>query len=296
MNTIDLHMHSDYSNDGEYSPEELARRCHDAGLRVMAVSDHNCCRACEEAIRAADAYGITCLPAIELDCMFCGENLHILGYGIDCTDQRYAQLEEELAGQERATSAPRIRKMRELGLHIDEDKAYSLAHYGFVTGEVIAEVALGDPENDDHPMLRPYRPGGSRSDNPYVNFYWDWCGPGKTAYFPFRFISLAQAVDLIVSTGGIPVLAHPGNTVRDNEKLLHDILAEGVQGIEAYSGYHSAEQTAYYRAQALRYGVPITCGSDYHGKTKPAILLGSIDLGDDEKRILESLREWGLIH
>lgn len=42
---VDLHMHSSYSDDGEYSPQELVRKCFDAGIRVMSVTDHNCVRA-----------------------------------------------------------------------------------------------------------------------------------------------------------------------------------------------------------------------------------------------------------
>ena len=37
---MDLHMHSYYSDDGEFSPEELVRQCAMSGIRVMSIADH----------------------------------------------------------------------------------------------------------------------------------------------------------------------------------------------------------------------------------------------------------------
>lgn len=50
---IDLHLHSQYSEDGEYSPEELVRQCYQKGVRILSITDHNCVRANEEALKAA---------------------------------------------------------------------------------------------------------------------------------------------------------------------------------------------------------------------------------------------------
>ena len=301
MNRIDLHIHSIFSNDGTYAPEELVRMCGEAGIRVMAVADHNSVKACLPAMEAAKEAGITCVPALEIDCTYRapsgqkGTDLHVLGYGIDPLYPGLARLEEELAEQERASSRPRLEIMKEMGLKIDEEKAYGLAHYGYVTGEVIAETALADPRNDGHPMLEPYRPGGSRSDNPYVNFYWDWCAPDKPAYVPIAFISLEECLELIHSAGGTPVLAHPGNNVKEDGALLDEILSCGVRGIEVYSTYHSREQEDYYRKKADEHSLLITCGSDYHGKTKPSIFLGKMELREDEERILAGMKGLGYV-
>mgnify|MGYP002800014212 CR=1 FL=1 len=294
MSWIDLHMHSAFSNDGDFTPEELVGKCQAAGIRLMAVADHNSCKAVQGEMAEAKKRGISCISAIELDCCYENVDLHVLGYGIDVTDSRFAELEENLADEERASSAPRLQMMRERGLVIDEKKAYDLAHYGYVTGEVIAEVALADPRNDGHPMLKEYRPGGSRSDNPYVNFYWDWCAKGKEIYIPIHFISLREAISLIQSSGGTPVLAHPGNNVKEKDELLDEILKCGIEGIEVYSTYHSPEQIKYYRKKADDYHLAITCGSDFHGKTKPSIRLGTMDCGGEEDRIAEGLRGLGI--
>lgn len=294
MNRIDLHMHSIYSNDGDYQPEELVAMCKEAGIRIMAVADHNSCKACEAAVKAADASQMVCIPAIELDCRYVDTDLHVLGYGIDYRDPRYAQAEEQLARQERESSEPRIRMFRDAGLKVDEERAYQLAHNGYVTGEVIAEVTLTDPANDGHPMLEPYRAGGKRSDNPYVNFYWDQCGPGKSYHIPIEFMSLSHAIELIVTSGGIPVLAHPGNNVKEDDTLLEEIIGCGIRGIEVYSSYHTEAQIRYYAEKAERYGLYKTCGSDFHGKTKPSIHLGEMQC-DAEEEIRLGLQRLGFI-
>jgi predicted metal-dependent phosphoesterase TrpH len=38
---VDLHLHSDYSHDGQSSLDELIQRCADCGLDRIALTDHN---------------------------------------------------------------------------------------------------------------------------------------------------------------------------------------------------------------------------------------------------------------
>ena len=292
MNQIDLHIHSIYSNDGTFTPEELLRQCAAAGIQTMAVADHNTTLDRVLALQLSWRCGVQVIPAVELDCTYRGTDLHVLGYGIDVTDPRFHKVEQELAEQERASSEPRMRLLQGLGLAFDEKAAAGLAHYGYITGEVIAEVALQDPRNDGLALLEPYRRGGARSDNPYVNFYWDYCAPGKPAYVPISFISLKEAVQLIVSSGGVAVLAHPARNVpREREDLLLEILQQGFAGVEAISSYHTPEQRAYYERLAEDRGLLVTAGSDYHGKTKPAIQLGKMDLHYGGLPLLQRLRE-----
>lgn len=70
------------------------------------------------------------------------------------------------------------------------------------------------------------------------------------------------------------MLAHPGVNLRDRVELLDPILETGVDGIEAFSSYHSEEQAGVYHKAACDRFKMFTCGSDYHGKTKPSIRIG----------------------
>lgn len=272
MNTIDLHMHSIYSDDGEYTPTELMKMCKDAGLTTVAIADHNSTSAIAEAKKAAKALGINYIPAIELDCTIHGVDLHVLGYGIDENNQALLDNAEYVKKQAQNVGKEQIEKVKALGFYIDEDACYALSHEGVITGEIIAEVALQDERN--HPLMKEYLPGGSRSDNPFVNFYWDYCAQSKPAYVPIHYISLKEAVDMIYAAGGIAVLAHPGNNTKENLSLIDAIFAYDVKGMEVYSSYHSPEQIAFYKDYAEQHYLMITMGSDFHGKTKPSIALG----------------------
>lgn len=110
---------------------------------------------------------------------------------------------------------------------------------------------LAQPEYNDHPLLAPYRAGGARSDNPYVN-------------------------------------------LKGKKYLLGGIIDLGVDGIEAFSSYHTPSQTADALAVAQTHGLFVTCGSDFHGKTKPSIALrqhGCTIPGEEMERQMEALLE-----
>jgi hypothetical protein len=143
------------------------------------------------------------------------------------------------------------------------------------TGEMFAEILLAKPEYADSDILRPYRTGGPRSDNPYVNFYWDYYSQGKPCYAHVEFPSLEDTIRVIHKNGGKAVLAHPAVNLKNRYELLGGIIPGGIDGIEAYSSYHAPAEAAFFRDKAKEYGLFVTCGSDYHGKTKPAIQIGA---------------------
>lgn len=274
MVKIDLHMHSAYSQDGEHTPQELARIAAREQIGVLALTDHNSVRGVKEMIAAGKAAGIRVIPAIELDCLFAGYEPHLIGYGIDPDLPAFAAVEAHVEAEERRIAAERLDLIAGLGMRVHR-KALLAKMDGVVTGEDIAEDVLTNPENDGREDLLPYRPGGRRADNPLVNFYWDYCAVGKPAFVPMRYLSLAQAVDLVRRAGGVPVLAHPGQTFAGQETaLLTRALALGIWGIEAYSSYHTPQVSRMLCDFAAEQGLIVTCGSDFHGKIKPAIHMG----------------------
>ena len=275
---IDLHMHSYYSEDGEFSPEELVSRCLEAGIGVMAVSDHNCAKANREAKKAAGEKGILYIPAIEIDCTFEGVNLHVLGYGIDADSCDFAEIEENIAGQNVQASKIRLEKIKELGFFVtaeELDRKIEGSYWKHVwPGELFAEVLLSKPEYGENELLLPYRPGGARSDNPYVNFYWDYCSQGKPCHAPVNYPTLEEITEVIHRNGGRAVLAHPGNNLKNHMELLDPIVDTGLDGIEAFCSYHGEKEREFFREYGKKRDLILTCGSDYHGKTKPAVFLG----------------------
>lgn len=274
--TVDLHLHSNVSMDGELPPETLMRQCAVAGLNTVALTDHNSVRGVAQARLAARVHGIRLVGGIELDCIWEGRTLRLLGYGIDETRSVFADVEENILRQERHASGLRIELIRKCGIQIDGAWLCSHARDGVITGRLIAEAAMNDAENVNSALLEPYQPGGWRSDDPYLNFCQDYCTPGKPAYVPIRYMQAAEAIRMIHACGGVAVLAHPGLSGAPLQNELQRLAALGLDGLEAYSNYHTPEQTAFYCEQADALGLLRTCGSDFHGKAKPSIRLGGI--------------------
>jgi predicted metal-dependent phosphoesterase TrpH len=280
-NQLDLHMHSNISNDGEYSPSQLMQMCKQHGLKTVALADHNSVRGIEDAQKSANELGIEFIRAIELDCQFEGVNLHLLGYGIDPTVPEFEKNEMDILKKEQDASSKLIHLVQDLGIHLEIEEVLDLAIEGVVTGEMIAEVALEDKRNQNNPLLEPYRKNGKRSDNPYVNFYWDFCSQGKPAYVPIQFLGLNEAIQLIRKARGIAVLAHPGINIGKDQKILEGIVSSGIDGLEVYSSYHDESMVAFYVKQAEKFYILKTMGSDFHGKTKPAIKLGCMSCHEE---------------
>lgn len=274
----DLHLHSRYSDDGEFTPAQLARMCAENGVTTMSVTDHNCARANREAAPAAGAAGVRYVTGIEIDCVFQGAGFHVLGYHIDADSPDFVWIEENVARQGAGASVAMLEKTQELGFPVTEGEMRALSRGRYWadlwTGEMFAEVLLKKEELAEHPLLAPYRSGGARGDNPYVNFYWDFYAQGKPCHAQVTYPTMEDAVSIIHKNGGAAVLAHPGMSLKGREALLDGILRLGLDGIEAYSSYHTPGQAAEFERVARENRLLATCGSDFHGKTKPTVPIG----------------------
>ncbi len=290
MSYIDLHMHSYYSDDGEFEPKQLIDLCLEKNIKYFSIADHNSVRGIKEAKEYCVGKNINIILAIELDCTFKEINLHVLGYGIDYDKTVFYDIEDNIIKQEQFASKKRMKLVKELGIDFSDEVINSLSRNGVVNGEMIAEAAMEFDKNHENPLLMPYYENGSRSDNPYVNFYWDYCAQGKAAYAEVSFISLQEAINIIEESGGIPILAHPGNNIKENINLLEQIISCGIKGIEVYSSYHSKEQVEFYKKFSLKHKLLLTCGSDFHGKTKPSIVIGGTDCEGIEDKIISQLK------
>lgn len=292
MGKIDLHIHSNFSDDGELEVEDIVKLSLSQGMEAISICDHNSVGGVRRAIEYGNTTGVEVIPGIEIDCIYNSIDLHVLGYYIDYENVEFQRLEEDIIRQEKEAGVKRIRKLREnTGLKIDEKEVLERANGKTITGELIAEVLLGKEENINNEVLRPYLRGGNRSDMPYVNFYWDFFSQGKAAYVPINYISLREAINIIKNSGGVPVIAHPGNNLKNNMDMIDSIIKEGICGIEAFSTYHSLKQIDYFYKKALEHNILVTCGSDFHGKNKPNIKIGECGCNLDYNSIITPLKK-----
>lgn len=283
MAKIDLHMHSIISIDGELDPGEVVRRAAARGLEAIALTDHNSVRGVAGASEQAGRLGIRLAKGVELDCRLGERNLHLLAYNIDVSAPVFADIEEEILDQEQRYSGRRMEIFHQMGLKFDDSRVCASNPYGLAVTEDIAREALNEPANDGCELLKPYRPGGQRCDNPYVNFYWDFASQGEPAYLAVKYRSFEELNRAVLDMGGVTVIAHPGATVGRDEEAIRYMVGCGVRGLEVFSSYHTAQQRAYYGDLAGRLGIAATAGSDFHGKSKPGLMPGDTGCSPEEE-------------
>ena len=289
---IDLHMHSLYSDDGEFSPEEIIAMGKKEEMEIMALTDHNSVKGVDEMTEYGKKAGIKVISGVEIDCVYKGINLHMIGYGIDHKRKEFLEIENEIFEKEMTIAKIKIEKLKEnTDLIVNEEKIFKIAAGNIVTGEIIGEVVLGEEKNRSNPLLKEYFNNGAKSDMPFVHFYWDFFSQGRIAYVPMGFRPMTEIVKLIKESGGLAVLAHPGNNFKNCLEIADDIIKEGIDGIEVFSTYHSPEQIDYFYNRAEKNNLLMTFGSDFHGKNKPHIRLKGYPVPEKYEGMKEKLVE-----
>lgn len=274
MNNTDLHIHSKYSLDGELEVPEIIDKCIKNEINIISITDHNSINAIYEAIDSCVISGIDYIPGIEIDCSYNGIDLHLLGYNIDWQSNDFEELEESVKKKVMSSLPEMIENLNSLGIQITEDEVVDKAQGKLPCGELIAEVLLKNDEYHSKKILSPYMNGGKRSDMPYVNFYHDFFAQDKPAYVKINYMDFDDAIELVKSNNGIPVIAHPGMNFKGKEELVIELLNRGVEGLEVFNNYHNIKQMEYFADLLIQGSSLMTCGSDFHGKNKPLIDIG----------------------
>ncbi len=271
----DLHIHSIHSNDGEHSISKLIKLLLESGVDTFSITDHNCVGGSREAKEiAALEEGLNFISGIEIDCNYKGTDLHLLGYQIDENSRDFDTLELNFRQTHMDAIPKMISNLKKLGVEIDQDELMKESGGEPPSAELFAELLIKNPDQHSNPRLKPYLPGGERSDMPLVNFYLDFFAQGKPAYVKFEHLDFKDAVALVRSNGGIPIVAHPGLNLEGKEALVNELMDQGAAGLEVFNNYHSDNQVAYFAEQISKRAALMTPGSDFHGKIKPLISLG----------------------
>lgn len=275
---IDLHVHSSYSSDGEVPPARLVEMAAELGLTAVALADHDTVDGLDEFTETGKSSGVETVPGVELTVDHGGGYLHILGYFIRHGSGRITELINRLTEARIEQAAGRVARLRELGLVLDEKRVAYYARGLPPVGPVIAMAVLERPENRDHPLLAELYEG-PKADTPYFHFDRDVLSGGKPAFVPVERPSPAETVDVIWDSGGVPVLAHPGEQFslpEDRDDIIR-VIDAGIAGLEVYCSYHDAADEEAFGGLADELGLVKTAGSDYHGSpVKPHIKMGQI--------------------
>jgi predicted metal-dependent phosphoesterase TrpH len=255
--SADVHTHTSRS-DGILEPAELVRQAAEAGVRLLAIADHDTLAAYRELTapgRDPLPVGLELVPAVEINAVTRdlaldlpeGE-LHILGIGVDPHDDRFEELLVRQRGSRRVRFHAIVARLREIGLPVDAQvEALDL------TGD----DALGRPTLARALVTAGY---AATVEDAFERFI----GHGMPAYLPRAGLGPVEAIRAIRAAGGLASLAHFAEAPL-RLPLLRDLIAEGLNGLESHHRSFDAETRAAVGAVARDLGLVETGGTDYHG-------------------------------
>jgi predicted metal-dependent phosphoesterase TrpH len=285
---VDLHIHSSYSEDGDYSVDHIFKLAVAHDLAAIALTDHDTLSQITPAFEAAKLHSIEAIPALEITTIY-PEDLsqqHILCYFADPSNASLISLCEQTRRDRMTLALERLAALEKIGLRHNSDLFNMRCATASPTATSVILSILEHSENRDNPLLAGYF-NGDKSGDRIMTFYRDFLGRGKPGFVPFRSIGTRNAVETVLSSGALPVLAHP--IFAKDQSILNDIISYGIIGIEVWSSYHSEDDTRKYIDIASKHGLIGTAGSDFHGPTaKPGVPFASVT---GEYNIVEALKE-----
>lgn len=250
---IDLHLHSNVS-DGTGSPTDVVREAHAAGIRTMALTDHDTADGWDEAREECLRLGMTFVPGMEFSARIEQGSIHILAYLVD---PNFAPLAEELDKLQN----DRVNRLRQMTENVGAD-------YDITWDHVMEQVAasgksLGRPHLADALVAQGII--GERGEA------FDGILSKNGPYYVSQYaLGPIDAVKLIRAAGGVPVMAHPTTKGRVAPMEYIDRLIEaGLGGYEIEHRENMEPGKTILRELCVERGLIITGSSDYHGTGKP---------------------------
>jgi 3',5'-nucleoside bisphosphate phosphatase len=261
---FDLQSHSTRS-DGTLEPALVVASAAQAGVQLLALSDHDSVDGVSEALAAGNELGVRVAPAVEISALDDGSDppreLHILGYLIDHLDQRFARrLATFLEDRERRTLRMG-EALRQLGFELDERAISERLEAGRPIGRPhLAQAVLGHEANSQRLQAEGIDDVGSLIKAYLIE--------GKPAYRIRETPTVAGAVEAIRDAGGLAVWAHPFWDVSDPDEVVASIErfeGLGIDGVEAFYITHTESQTRMLAMRCEERGLLSTGSADFHG-------------------------------
>ncbi|MES2208900.1 MAG: PHP domain-containing protein [Chloroflexota bacterium] len=252
--TVDLHTHSTRS-DGLLEPAALVAAAAAAGVRLLAITDHDTLAGVREVLAAGVCpAGLELMPGIELNAVTDRPDLresevHVLGLGVDPDDEG---LEATLALQRerrRMRFDLMVAQLASIGRPIDNALEALPA-----TGD---DDALGRPRVARAMIASGYVTSVEEAFDRYLS-------RGRPGYVPREGLGPIEAIRAIRAAGGLASLAHFSEAPYRPE-VIRELQDAGLGGLEVYYRTFDAPTVASMKAVASGFGLVATGGTDYHG-------------------------------
>ena len=261
---IDLQTHSNFS-DGSMSPSELVREAKQLGLSAIALTDHDTIEGIPEFLEMGQKLNILTVPGVEISIdtkLPNNGHMHMLGLFIDHQNHDLVSKLDYLRFHRNERAQKILKKLHELGAEVSLSELQNEAGEGSIGRPHIAKIML--------------RKGIVSTLQEAFDLY---LAKGQPAYVDKVKFNEEDAINLIKKAGGLAILAHPHlmkypNFEETAEKIL-DLKILGLDGIEVYYSGLNPELSEQLIQLAQEHDLAISGGSDYHGKNKTGISLGS---------------------
>jgi adenylyl-sulfate kinase len=258
---FDLQSHSIHS-DGELAAAQVVENAAAAGVRLLALSDHDTVDGVDEALAAGALHGVRVVPATEISAVDGPyEDLHVLGYGID---HRSSLLNERLldarADRERRADAMAGR-LRDLGFEVDPAPIEARK----AAGKPVGRPHLAAAVLAHHANAERLAEEGHADVSSFIPAY---LIQGKPGYVARSHPTVEEAIGWIHDAAGVAVWAHPFWDVPADSEVLAAIdryRTAGLDGVEVFYTSHTREQTELLAGRCDELGLLATGSSDYHG-------------------------------
>ena len=253
---IDLHIHSCLS-DGSLTPLELLRAAQEAGIGILALTDHNA-TADLSPLQAAFP-DLRLIQGAEITCRYLDQELHVVALGIDPENAKLRAVLQNNQPDRRPYLSAILEKLRALGIDVgtyDELQAANPNSRHFGRMQIAKEM-----------QRRGYVATADEAFDIYMGAHGQ-----RLAYVanPLKYVTLEEAVEAILDAGGVPVLAHLYYYLLDAEgeralvRRFKELAGEKA-AMEVHYAAYTPEQRAALGAIADEFGLMHSCASDFHG-------------------------------
>lgn len=279
MGLIDLHTHSNAS-DGTLSPRELIFHAVECGISVLALTDHDTVSGLAEASIAVNEVNsnkgtessqgslsnditstLAFIPGIEFAAYYKNRDIHILGLNIDWNNKSLIMITDGAINDRNSRNKKLVELFQSNGIPMRMEDLYNERDKVAITRAHFARYLI------DHGYVK----NSAEAFAKYLD-------PGCKFYIARDKLKPKEAIEAIINSGGIPVLAHPllyKLSPDELDNLLKELISYGLQGLEVYYSSNINNDTDYLRSLARKYALKMTGGSDFHGANKPDISLGT---------------------
>lgn len=263
---IDMHVHTNYS-DGQFSPDEVIQLAINAGIGIVAITDHDTLDGIKKVDRNKDFIkesGINIVNGIEISTHSDTGTMHILGYDIDLDNEALNdKLNAIRTNRLNSTLAVMEQVRRDYGITFSYSDIIDLVNSRHVGRPNLAKLCIKYGFSDNISDAFEY----------FLN-------PAKEKTRKYsRNLFYPEVFKLVKDAGGIVILAHPKTLKLDNynlDKLIFNMKEYGLDGIEVFNSIHSLDDVNYYKYLADKYNLLVSGGTDFHGPLiKPDIEIGT---------------------